>query len=91
MIPVFEPVIGDEEIEAVVAALRRGEISGTFGKCFDPVRAAIRQLFRMQIRCRSLQRQHRVAARRSGGRHRGRRRSACERKHEYCDGSGGHS
>ena len=31
MIPVFEPVIGDEEIEAVVAALRRGEISGTFG------------------------------------------------------------
>ncbi len=32
MIPVFEPVIGEEEISAVVAALRRGEISGTFGK-----------------------------------------------------------
>lgn len=32
MIPVFEPVIGEEEIEAVVAALRRGEISGTFGQ-----------------------------------------------------------
>jgi perosamine synthetase len=32
MIPVFEPVIGEEEIEAVVEALRRGEISGTFGK-----------------------------------------------------------
>jgi perosamine synthetase len=32
VIPVFEPVIGDEEIEAVVKALRRGEISGTFGK-----------------------------------------------------------
>jgi perosamine synthetase len=32
MIPVFEPVIGEEEIEAVVAALRRGEISGTFGR-----------------------------------------------------------
>lgn len=31
MIPVFEPVIGEEEIAAVVAALRRGEISGTFG------------------------------------------------------------
>ena len=31
MIPVFEPVIGEEEIDAVVAALRRGEISGTFG------------------------------------------------------------
>ena len=31
-IPVFEPVIGEEEINAVVAALRRGEISGNFGK-----------------------------------------------------------
>src|SRR3972149_4919780 len=31
MISVFEPVIGEEEIEAVVAALRRGEISGSFG------------------------------------------------------------
>jgi len=32
MIPVFEPQIGEEEIEAVAGALRRGEISGTFGK-----------------------------------------------------------
>ncbi len=32
MIPVFEPDIGEEEIAAVVAALRRGEISGSFGK-----------------------------------------------------------
>lgn len=31
MIEVFEPVIGEEEIEAVIAALRRGEISGSFG------------------------------------------------------------
>jgi perosamine synthetase len=31
MVPVFEPVIGDVEIEAVVAALKRGEISGSFG------------------------------------------------------------
>ena len=31
MIPVFEPSLGDEEIEAVVAAIRRGEISGSFG------------------------------------------------------------
>ena len=31
MIPVFEPVIGQDEIEAVVAALRKGEISGSFG------------------------------------------------------------
>ena len=32
MIEVFEPKIGDEEIEAVVEALRRGEISGSFGQ-----------------------------------------------------------
>jgi len=32
MIPVFDPVIGDEEIANVVKALRRGEISGSFGK-----------------------------------------------------------
>ena len=31
MIPVFEPEFGEEEIAAVVAALRRGEISGSFG------------------------------------------------------------
>jgi perosamine synthetase len=31
MIHVFEPIIGEEEIKAVVAALRRGEISGSFG------------------------------------------------------------
>lgn len=31
MIPVFEPVIGEEEITNVVAALRNGELSGTFG------------------------------------------------------------
>jgi perosamine synthetase len=31
VIPVFEPEIGEEEIEAVVAALRAGEISGSFG------------------------------------------------------------
>lgn len=32
MIPVFIPAIGEEEIEEVTAALRRGEISGTFGQ-----------------------------------------------------------
>jgi perosamine synthetase len=31
VIPVFEPSLGDEEIEAVAAAIRRGEISGSFG------------------------------------------------------------
>jgi perosamine synthetase len=35
MIPVFEPVIGEEEIAEVVAALRRGEISGNFGKALQ--------------------------------------------------------
>jgi perosamine synthetase len=32
MIPVFEPSITEEDIAAVVAALRQGEISGSFGK-----------------------------------------------------------
>ncbi len=32
MIPVFEPSVTDADIEAVVAALRRGEISGSFGE-----------------------------------------------------------
>ena len=31
MIPVFEPFIGEEEIDAVADAVRRGEISGSFG------------------------------------------------------------
>ena len=32
MIPVFEPWIGEEEIAAVTNALRKGEISGSFGE-----------------------------------------------------------
>jgi perosamine synthetase len=32
MIPVFEPHIGEEEVQAVAAAVRRGEISGSFGE-----------------------------------------------------------
>jgi perosamine synthetase len=32
MIPVFEPVLTEEDIASVVAALRRGEISGSFGE-----------------------------------------------------------
>lgn len=35
MIPVFEPVISEDEIEAVVDALRKGEVSGTFGKYIE--------------------------------------------------------
>jgi perosamine synthetase len=34
-IPVFEPAIGQEEIQAVVEALHRGELSGTFGGALD--------------------------------------------------------
>ncbi len=33
MIPVFEPEIGEEEILEVTNALRKGEISGSFGDC----------------------------------------------------------
>jgi perosamine synthetase len=43
MIPVFEPWIGEEEVEAVAAAVRDGEISGSFGKnieCFEEEFAA---------------------------------------------------
>jgi perosamine synthetase len=32
MIPVFEPIIDKEEIESVLKALQRGEISGSFGE-----------------------------------------------------------
>lgn len=35
MIPVFEPIIGEEEIEYAVDALRRGELSGTFGQYIE--------------------------------------------------------
>lgn len=35
MIPVFEPDFGEEEIESVTAALRRGEISGSFGTAIE--------------------------------------------------------
>jgi perosamine synthetase len=35
MIPVFEPVISQEDIDAVIAALKRGEVSGTFGEALS--------------------------------------------------------
>lgn len=35
MIPVFEPVITEDEIQAVADALRRGEVSGSFGKSIE--------------------------------------------------------
>jgi len=47
MIEVFEPVIGDEEIEAVVAALKRGEISGSFGESIP----AFEQGFAKYVEC----------------------------------------
>ena len=40
MIPVFEPYIGEEEVEAVAAAVRRGEISGSFGETSRPSSAS---------------------------------------------------
>ena len=35
MIPVFEPIIGEEEIEFAIDALRKGELSGTFGQYLE--------------------------------------------------------
>lgn len=35
MIPVFEPDVREEDIEAVTAALRRGELSGSFGEALS--------------------------------------------------------
>ena len=35
MIPVFDPIIGEEEILEVTNALRKGEISGSFGKYIE--------------------------------------------------------
>src|SRR4051794_16732895 len=32
MIPVFEPAVAEADVESVLSALRRGEISGTFGE-----------------------------------------------------------
>jgi perosamine synthetase len=32
VIPVYEPFIGEEEVAAVAAAVRDGEISGSFGR-----------------------------------------------------------
>ncbi len=40
MIPVFEPQIGEDDIAAVVAAMRRGEISGSFGRAITDFEAA---------------------------------------------------
>jgi len=48
MIPVFEPDIGDAEIEAVLAALKRGEISGSFGEAIP----AFEEAFARYVGCR---------------------------------------
>jgi len=48
MIPVFEPDIGDSEIEEVLAALKRGEISGSFGEAIP----AFEQAFARYVGCR---------------------------------------
>lgn len=43
MIPVFEPDVGEEEIAAVVEAIRRGEISGSFGESIPRFEEAFAQ------------------------------------------------
>ena len=48
MIPVFEPEVGEEEVAAVTAALRRGEISGSFGSSIP----AFEQSFAKYVGCR---------------------------------------
>lgn len=48
MIDVFNPVIEEEDIEAVVQALRRGEISGTFGQAIP----RFEQAFAKYIGCK---------------------------------------
>jgi perosamine synthetase len=48
MIEVFEPIIGQEEIDAVVAALKAGEISGSFGKSIP----AFEQEFANYVECK---------------------------------------
>lgn len=40
MIPVFEPAIADDDVAAVMAALRDGEISGSFGRRIPEFEAA---------------------------------------------------
>lgn len=39
MIPVFEPVVNEQDIRCVVDALKRGEISGTFGRYLEEFEA----------------------------------------------------
>ncbi len=48
MIPVFDPPVGEEEIAEVVAALRRGEISGSFGKALPE----FEKLFATYVGCK---------------------------------------
>ena len=48
MISVFEPQIGEEEIAAVVSALRQGEISGSFGHAL----AEFERAFAAYVGCR---------------------------------------
>jgi perosamine synthetase len=48
MIPVFEPDIGAAEVEGVLAALKRGEISGSFGTAIPE----FERLFAAYVGCR---------------------------------------
>ncbi len=66
MIPVYEPHIGEEEVAAVAAAVRRGEISGSFGESIPAFERRVRRLRRREARGRRHERHDRAAAR--GGR-----------------------
>jgi perosamine synthetase len=48
MIPVFEPDVGRDEIDAVVAAMERGEISGSFGSAIPD----FERLFSAYVGCK---------------------------------------
>ena len=48
MIPVFEPEIGDDEVQAVLGAVKRGEISGSFGSAIPE----FEKLFAAYVGCK---------------------------------------
>ena len=85
LIPVFEPVIGEEEIEAVAAAVRRARSRARSATRSARVRARVRGVRGRPARRRRDQRHDRAPARRAGARHRPGRRSPRQRQHEHRD------
>ena len=85
MIPVFEPYIGDDEVEAVADAVRRGRDLGLVRRRDPSVRARVRRLRRRAARRRGDERHDRAAPRRRRARARARARDPHEREHEHRD------